>query len=123
MRKCRGTPLFPVFSLPRASGQALSDIGENIDKCFLPRIILTAEKHYPRTKGYHDRKKNYAEIPQPSLFSLFMPVDVYKRQIETLNAKKRRAVDLMLDGLITQQELIEQKSYYDSICLLYTSML
>ena len=38
-RKCRGTPLFPVFSLPRASGQALSDIGENIDKCFVPRII------------------------------------------------------------------------------------
>ena len=39
MRKCRGTPLFPVFSFPRASGQALSDIGENIDKCFVPRII------------------------------------------------------------------------------------
>ncbi|MDE8715718.1 hypothetical protein PZH37_01515 [[Eubacterium] siraeum] len=35
---------------------------------------ITAEKHYPRTKGYHDRKKNYAEIPQSSLFTLFMPV-------------------------------------------------
>ena len=42
-------------------------------------------------------------------------IPALRRKIETLNAKKRRAVDLMLDGLITQQELIEQKSYYDSI--------
>lgn len=42
-------------------------------------------------------------------------IPALRRKIETLNAKKRRTVDLMLDGLITQQELIEQKSYYDSI--------
>lgn len=42
-------------------------------------------------------------------------IPALRRKIETLNAKKRRAVDLMLDGLITQQEFIDQKSYYDSI--------
>ena len=36
-----------------------------------------------------------------------------KRKTELLLNKKRRAVDLMLDGLITAQELAEQKAYYD----------
>lgn len=36
-----------------------------------------------------------------------------RRKIDALNTKKRKAVDLMLDGLITSQELAEQKEYYD----------
>lgn len=46
-----------------------------------------------------------------------------KRQIEALNVKKRKAVDLMLDGLITSQELTEQKEYYDSRITSLTSLI
>ena len=33
--------------------------------------------------------------------------------MESLNAKKRKAIDLMLDGLITKADLQEQTKWYD----------
>ena len=36
-----------------------------------------------------------------------------KAEIEALNIKKRKAIDLMLDELITKEELKQQTAYYD----------
>ncbi len=36
-----------------------------------------------------------------------------KAEIEVLNKKKRKAIDLMLDELITKEELKQQTAYYD----------
>lgn len=36
-----------------------------------------------------------------------------KAEIEALNNKKRKAIDLMLDELITKEELKQQTAYYD----------
>ena len=36
-----------------------------------------------------------------------------KAEIDTLNKKKRKAIDLMLDELITKEELKQQTAYYD----------
>ena len=36
-----------------------------------------------------------------------------KEQIESFNLKKRKAIDLMIDGLITKEDLKKQTEYYD----------
>ena len=40
-------------------------------------------------------------------------VEPLKAEIEALNIKKRKAIDLMLDELITKEELKQQTAYYD----------
>ena len=49
-------------------------------------------------------------------------LDIAKLQaeIENLKQKKRNAIDLVLDGLITKEDLSEQNSYYDSQILSLT---
>ena len=40
-------------------------------------------------------------------------VQSLKEQIESFNLKKRKAIDLMIDGLITKEDLRQQTEYYD----------
>ena len=40
-------------------------------------------------------------------------VQPLKEQIESFNLKKRKAIDLMIDGLITKEDLRQQTEYYD----------
>ncbi|MFA6828389.1 MAG: hypothetical protein WCQ74_02500 [Saccharofermentanales bacterium] len=49
-------------------------------------------------------------------------IDVAKlqSQIDNLKQKKRNAIDLVLDGLISKDDLTEQNSYYDSQILSLT---
>lgn len=71
-----------------------------------------------------DREKVINAVVKGLAHSTDKPdIAVVKRQIEALNVKKRKAVDLMLDGLITSQELTEQKEYYDSRITSLTSLI
>ena len=48
-----------------------------------------------------------------------MNIESLKSEIETYNAKKRKAIDLMIDGLISKEDLKKQTDYYDDeICKL-----
>ena len=40
-------------------------------------------------------------------------VQPLKEQIESYNLKKRKAIDLMIDGLITKEDLRQKTEYYD----------
>ena len=40
-------------------------------------------------------------------------VQPLKEQIESFNLKKRKAIDLMIDDLITKEDLRQQTEYYD----------
>ena len=44
------------------------------------------------------------------------PIDIepLKQQIDEYGIKKRKAIDLMIDGLITKDDLKKQTEYYDS---------
>ena len=44
-------------------------------------------------------------------------------QIENFNLKKRKAIDLMIDGLITKEDLKKQTEYYDDEILKLTEQI
>ena len=50
-------------------------------------------------------------------------VQPMKEQIENFNLKKRKAIDLMIDGLITKEDLKKQTEYYDDEILKLTEQI
>ena len=50
-------------------------------------------------------------------------VQPMKEQIESFNLKKRKAIDLMIDGLITKENLKKQTEYYDDEILKLTEQI
>ena len=50
-------------------------------------------------------------------------VQPLKEQIEGFNLKKRKAIDLMIDGLITKEDLKKQTEYYDDEILKLTEQI
>ena len=50
-------------------------------------------------------------------------VQPLKEQIESFNLKKRKAIDLMIDGLITKEDLKKQTEYYDDEILKLTEQI
>lgn len=59
-------------------------------------------------------KEMLAEIKSVQVMETDIDVAPLYAKIENLNDKKRRAIDLVLDGTITREDLKQQTAYYDS---------
>ena len=68
------------------------------------------------------QNKEYMNIPKEKFEFAGHGEKIYDKKLDTkritekmenLNAKKRKAIDLMLDGLITETDLQEQTKWYD----------
>ncbi len=87
--------------------------GNGCDNDTLNVKVLTAGIKY-MLDGIVTNKEAITDRVMKSLPMQITDKAALQRQKDIIRGKKRRLVDMVLDGLITKEELAEQKQYYDS---------
>lgn len=81
------------------------------------RVLEACMKHilmYVRSSRDRIVNELYQDIEYIQTVDKPIDIEPLKAEIETFNLKKRKAIDLMIDGLISKDDLKKQTEYYDS---------